>query len=147
MPVAPDAAPVLTVQVRSFSYKHRLPPDKSKHGGGFMFDCRGILNPGRYEAYKRLSGLDEPVRAFLQNETRMPAFLQHAQGLISITVADYIERGFTDLSVAFGCTGGQHRSVFAAEATAAWLRTTYGVNTEVTHLNRERWIRAESTSG
>ncbi len=133
----------LVVNICSFSYKKGIPRDRSQHGGGYVFDCRGLLNPGRYASYKHLSGLDEPVRHFLERETRMPEFLEHVYGLVSVNVEDYIARGFENLSVAFGCTGGQHRSVYAAGKLAAYLQGRYGVAVVVTHLNMDNWVKEE----
>jgi aminoglycoside/choline kinase family phosphotransferase len=133
----------LIVNICSFSYKKGIPTDSSTHGGGFVFDCRGLLNPGRYAAYKHLSGLDEPVRLFLERETRMPEFLEHVYSLVSVNVEDYMARDFENLSVAFGCTGGQHRSVYAAGRLAAYLQARYKVSVVVTHMNMENWMRTE----
>jgi aminoglycoside/choline kinase family phosphotransferase len=130
----------LKISICSFSYKNGVPKDKSSHGGGYVFDCRGVLNPGRYTSYKHLTGHDEPVRQFLEFETRMPDFLQHVYGLVSINVEDYLQRGFDHLSVAFGCTGGQHRSVYAAEQTASYLSNKYNVPVSISHLNESRWM-------
>jgi hypothetical protein len=129
----------LLVQIASFSYKNGVPKDKSGHGGGFVFDCRGILNPGRYKAYKHLTGHDTDVQEFLKNDTRMNEFLEHVYGMVSISVDDYIARGFDHLSVAFGCTGGQHRSVFSAEQLAAYLSNEYNIPVTVSHLNEKNW--------
>ncbi len=131
----------LVVNICSFSYKRGIPKDRSPHGGGYVFDCRGLLNPGRYAAYKHLSGVDEPVRHFLERETRMPEFLEHVYALVSLNVEDYIARGFENLSVAFGCTGGQHRSVYAAGKLAAYLQGRYKVGVVVTHLNMDNWVK------
>jgi aminoglycoside/choline kinase family phosphotransferase len=130
----------LQVQISSFSYKNGIPKDNSTHGGGFVFDCRGLLNPGRYTAYKHLTGHDEAVRQFLQHETQMPEFLAHVYGLVSLSVEDYLGRGFENLSVSFGCTGGQHRSVFAAESLSAYLSNKYNIPVTVTHLNEQKWV-------
>lgn len=131
----------LHVTINSFSYKNGIPQDTSSHGGGFVFDCRGLLNPGRYEAYKHLSGRDADVMQFLDRETKMPAFLQHVFALVSISVEDYLARGFDHLSVSFGCTGGQHRSVYSAEQLAAYLKSRYDVPVTLMHLNTDRWVR------
>lgn len=133
----------LTVNIASFSYKQGMPKEKGPHGGGYVFDCRGLLNPGRYVAYKFLTGQDEKVRQFLERETRMPEFLDHVYGLVSLNVEDYLARGFEQLSVAFGCTGGQHRSVYAAEQLANYLQTRYNVPVTVTHLNEKKWVLGE----
>lgn len=134
----------LTVSISSFSYKVGLPKDKGAHGGGYVFDCRGILNPGRYAAYKTLTGKDEKVKHFLETETKMLEFLDHAFALVSINVEDYLVRGFEQLSVAFGCTGGQHRSVYAAEQLGKYLTARYNVPVVITHLNESRWLREDS---
>ncbi len=130
----------LTVIVNSFSYlKNGYPEDKSENGGGFVFDCRGILNPGRIEEYKTKSGRDKDVIDYLEQRTRMPEFLNSVMDIVDINVEDYINRGFERLMVNFGCTGGQHRSVYAAEQTARHLRNKYKVNTVVNHINEENW--------
>lgn len=135
--------PKLEIQVCSFSYKGGIPKSNSPHGGGYVFDCRGLLNPGRYAAFKHLTGHDELVRQFLERETRMPDFMNHVYALVSINVEDYLARGFEQLSVSFGCTGGQHRSVYAAEQLAKYLRSRYNVNATVTHLNEKKWVLSE----
>lgn len=131
----------LQVHISSFSYKKNgLPKDKTSHGGGYIFDCRGIKNPGRYKDYKFLNGGDEAVKQFLERETRMPEFVQHVEGLVSMNVEDYMSRGFDHLSVAFGCTGGQHRSVYAAEQLANYLKNKYKIPVHLTHVNKEGWV-------
>lgn len=134
----------LKVQVSSFSYKNGIPKSAGTHGGGYVFDCRGILNPGRYAAYKFLTGNDEAVCQFLERETRMPDFLNHVYALVSINVDDYLARGFENLDISFGCTGGQHRSVFAANKMAAYLRTRYNIDVTVAHLNEKKWLLQET---
>jgi aminoglycoside/choline kinase family phosphotransferase len=131
----------LVVRVNSFTYKKGMPVDESGNGGGFVFDCRGILNPGRYEAYKKYSGKDKNVQDFLEQQTRMNDFLNSVFDLTDITVEDYLQRGFDSLMINFGCTGGQHRSVYAAEQTARHLRNKYKVKTIVTHTNEGNWVR------
>lgn len=135
----------LQVTVCSFSYKNGIPKDKSTHGGGYVFDCRGLLNPGRYAAYKYNTGLDANVARFLEAETRMPEFLDHVYSLISLNVEDYLARGFEHLSISFGCTGGQHRSVYAAERTAEYLQAKYNIPVTVTHLNDKKWLLSADT--
>jgi aminoglycoside/choline kinase family phosphotransferase len=127
----------LTVHIRSFSYKCGLPDDESGNGGGFIFDCRGILNPGRFEEYKSQTGRDKTVQEFLLHKTKMPSFLQHVYSLVDLTVEDYISRGFSSLTVGFGCTGGQHRSVYAADKLAEHLKEKFNVKTVVHHREQE----------
>ena len=131
----------LVVAVNSFSYKNFIPQDDSGNGGGFVFDCRGILNPGRFDEYKTLSGKDKPVQDFLEQQTKMNEFLNSVFDMIDISVEDYLKRDFKSLMINFGCTGGQHRSVFAAEQTARHLRNKYKVKTIVTHTNEENWVK------
>ncbi len=132
----------LLVKIHSFSYlKNGYPVDKTKNGGGYVFDCRGILNPGRIEEYKKQSGQDKPVKDFLEQQTLMPKFLNSIYDIVDITVEDYIKRGFESLEINFGCTGGQHRSVYAAEAVNRHIRNKFGVKTIVTHLNNENWVK------
>jgi aminoglycoside/choline kinase family phosphotransferase len=131
----------LVVSINSFSFiKTGYPKDETKNGGGFVFDMRGILNPGRFEEYKHLSGLDKPVKDFLEQRTKMPEFLNSVYSIIDISVEDYIKRGFEHLCVNFGCTGGQHRSVYAAEALARHLKNKFKVKIEMGHNNRENWL-------
>lgn len=140
-PKATEETP-LVVHINSFSYlKNGYPADESKNGGGFVFDMRGILNPGRIDEYKKLSGNDKPVQDFLEQNTRMNEFLNSVFDLVDITVENYMQRDFDCLTVSFGCTGGQHRSVYAAEQTARHLRNKYKVKTVVRHINTENWVR------
>ena len=130
------------MHINSFSYlKNGYPEGDSQNGGGFVFDMRGILNPGRIEEYKKLSGNDKPVQDFLEQCTRMNEFLNSIFDLVDITVENYMQRGFDNLTVNFGCTGGQHRSVYAAEQTARHLRNKYKVKIVVHHINKENWVR------
>jgi len=136
---ATDETPLL-VTINSFSYKKGIPSDSSENGGGFVFDMRGILNPGRFIEYKTLSGLDKPVKDFLEQQTQMPVFINSVFTLIDISVTDYLKRGFASLMINFGCTGGQHRSVYAAEALARHLKNKFKVKTRLTHLNQQNWL-------
>lgn len=108
----------LEVKICSFSYKKGLPEDNSGNGGGYVFDCRHIHNPGRYAQYRSLTGMDRPVAAFLEDDGQVLDFLSHIYAVVEPHVATYLRRGFTSLSVGFGCTGGQHRSVYCAEKLA-----------------------------
>jgi aminoglycoside/choline kinase family phosphotransferase len=139
-PVATDATPLL-ITINSFSYKKGLPNDETDNGGGFIFDMRGILNPGRFDEYKKLSGQDKPVQDFLEQRTKMNTFLNSVWDLIDITVENYLERGFESLQINFGCTGGQHRSVFAAEQTARHLKNKYKVKVVLEHTNKNNWVK------
>ena len=130
----------LTIAINSFSYKQDIPNDSSGNGGGFVFDCRGIENPGRQDAYKRYSGLDRPVIDFLENMTTMPEFIDYVINLLSLSIDNYLERGFENLQVNFGCTGGQHRSVYSAEQTAKLLREKYpDIKVKIRHTNYKNW--------
>ena len=131
----------LVITINSFSYKKGLPSDASENGGGFIFDMRGILNPGRFDDYKKLSGLDKPVQDFLEQKTKMNTFLNSVWDLIDITVENYLTRDFESLQINFGCTGGQHRSVFAAEQTARHLKNKYKVKVVLAHTNQTNWVK------
>ncbi len=134
----------LTVRIASFSYKKGIPDDASGNGGGFVFDCRAIHNPGRYAEYKQLTGRDAPVIAFLDREEAMQEFLDHVYGIVDYSVEKYSSRGFKNLMVCFGCTGGQHRSVYSAEHLATHLAEKYGVRVILTH--REQGVSRELAS-
>ena len=127
----------LHVKVCSFSFKKGLPVDLSGNGGGYIFDCRSIHNPGRYEPYKKLTGRDEPVIRFLEEDGEVFRFLEHVYGVVDPHVETYSRRGFTSLMVSFGCTGGQHRSVYCAEHLAAHLCEKYP-DIRVTLTHREQ---------
>ncbi|MDR1408179.1 MAG: phosphotransferase [Tannerella sp.] len=124
---------LLTVKIVSFAYKKGIPDDPSGNGGGFVFDCRAINNPGKYERYNVFTGLDEPVVRFLENDGEVLDFLRHVYTLLDASVKRYIDRGFSHLMVGFGCTGGQHRSVYCAQRLAEYLRTRHEVNINLIH--------------
>ncbi|MBC7949892.1 MAG: phosphotransferase [Chitinophagaceae bacterium] len=123
----------LIVKINSFSYRKGCPPDESTNGGGFVFDCRGILNPGRIEEYKTQHGRDKGVKDYLEQQTKMLNYLNSVFDIVDMTVEEYIKRGFESLMVNFGCTGGQHRSVYAADALARHLRNKFKVKIELNH--------------
>lgn len=123
----------LEVKVMSFAYKKGIPDDPTGNGGGFVFDCRAINNPGKYERYNHFTGLDEPVVRFLEDDGEITTFLQHVYTIVDASVKRYLDRGFTNLMVCFGCTGGQHRSVYSAQHLAEHLNQKYGVKVHLVH--------------
>ena len=123
----------MKVSILSFSYKRGIPDDTSGNGGGFVFDCRAIHNPGRYEPYKKLTGMDAPVIEFLEKESDIAEFLNNAYALVDNMVETYLARGFKHIQVCCGCTGGQHRSVYSAEHIAKHVASKFGVRVVVTH--------------
>jgi len=129
----------LLVTVTSFSYKKGIPEDPSGNGGGYVFDCRSIHNPGRYEMYKKLTGMDVPVIRFLEDDGEITGFLSHVYGVVDPHVETFIARGFDSLMVSFGCTGGQHRSVYCAEHLAKHLIEKYS-GIEVRLVHREQGV-------
>lgn len=136
-PIKATAETPLVVNIKSFSFlKSGYPKNVSDNGGGFVFDCRGILNPGRIEEHKKETGRDKPVQDYLVDKTRMEEFLAGVFSTVDISVEDYIKRNFQVLEVNFGCTGGQHRSVYAADALARHLKNKYGVKTVVKHVEQ-----------
>jgi aminoglycoside/choline kinase family phosphotransferase len=132
-PVQVTAETPLVVKICSFSFKKVFPIKDDANGGGFVFDCRGILNPGRIESMKSKTGKNKEVIDFLEQQTEMPKFLNSVFDIVDITVQNYIQRGFDSLYVSFGCTGGQHRSVYAAEALARHLRNKFKVKMNLIH--------------
>jgi hypothetical protein len=127
----------LAVSITSFSYKKGIPDDNSGNGGGFVFDCRAIHNPGRYDEYKMFTGKDKPVIDFFEKENDMHEFLNHVFSIVDMSVEKYEERNFTNLMVSFGCTGGQHRSVYAAEKLIEHLRQKYSVQISLWHREQD----------
>jgi len=124
----------LTVTITSFSYKREIPIDLADNGGGFIFDCRGINNPGRHLEYKLLTGLDEDVIHFFKNKSNVDGYLTSVYPLVDFTIEKYLERNFKNLMVNFGCTGGQHRSVYCAQNMFEHLKTKYDVNVTLNHI-------------
>ena len=123
----------LTVRVMSFAYKKGIPHDPSGNGGGFVFDCRALNNPGKYDKYKAFTGLDDNVIKFLQKESTIDKWLEHVYAMVDESVERYMKRNFTDLMVCFGCTGGQHRSVYAAQHLAEHIYKKFNVRVELSH--------------
>ena len=128
----------MTVRIFSFSFRQDLPKDQTGHGGGFIFDCRSLPNPGREERFKPLTGKDAPVIDFLNQQDGVHQFLANAISLVDASVTNYQSRGFENLMVSFGCTGGQHRSVYLAEQLAKHLHGRKGVDVQVRHLELEK---------
>ncbi len=126
------------MRVFSFSFHHALPADEAGHGGGFVFDARSLPNPGREEQFRQLTGKDAAVIDYLDRHESVHEFLSRAISLVDSSVASYQSRGFNNLMVSFGCTGGQHRSVYLAEQLAKHLRGTAGVEVVVRHTELER---------
>ena len=133
-----DGQGKLVVRVYSFSYRKGIPEDESGNGGGYVFDCRSTHNPGRYEPYKQLTGLDEPVIRFLEDDGEILTFLESVYQLADAHVRRYMERGFTSLMFSFGCTGGQHRSVYSAQHLAEHIHEKFGIEVRICH--REQGI-------
>ena len=132
----------LTVTVYSFSFKKGIPEDTSGNGGGYVFDCRSVHNPGKYERFKQLTGLDAPVIEFLEEDGEILRFLEHVYALVDAHVERFLSRGFTHLQVSFGCTGGQHRSAYSAQHLAEHLVAKYPVKVHLIHRERgiEQWL-------
>jgi aminoglycoside/choline kinase family phosphotransferase len=128
----------LTVRIFSFSFHREMPSDETGNGGGFVFDARSLPNPGREEQYRSLTGRDEPVIGYLTRQESVHRYLASVFALVDASVSGYQQRGFKNLMVSFGCTGGQHRSVFLAEQLARHLRATNGVEVIVRHIELEK---------
>jgi len=114
-----------------------LPHDSSGNGGGFVFDCRAIPNPGKFPEYKELTGKDKKVQDFIEANGEMDTFMDAVTRLVGQSVQKYIERGFSHLSVSFGCTGGQHRSVYAAEKLSGFIRNKFPVHVVLKHREQQ----------
>ena len=139
----------LNVTIYSFSYKKGIPADESGNGGGYVFDCRSVHNPGKYEQFKQLTGLDEPVIRFLEEDGEILRFLEHVYALVDAHVERFLQRGFTHLQVSFGCTGGQHRSAYSAQHLAEHLVAKYSVRVHLIHRERgiDRWLQNLPSNG
>jgi aminoglycoside/choline kinase family phosphotransferase len=135
--LAPSAEP-LKVRIFSFSFHRQMPADESGNGGGYIFDARSLPNPGREEQFRALTGKDEPVIAYLNQQVSVHQYLANVLSLVDGSVAGYQSRGFKNLMVSFGCTGGQHRSVFLAEQLAKHVRAGSGVEVVVRHIELEK---------
>lgn len=133
---------MLLVTIYSFSFKRGIPTDESGNGGGYVFDCRSTHNPGRYDEYKQMTGLDQPVIDFLEQDGEILTFMDSVYALVDHHVERYLERDFSNLQVCFGCTGGQHRSVYSAEHLAKHLHEKYNVRIHLIHRERgiDRWL-------
>jgi hypothetical protein len=127
----------LVVRIFSFSFHKGMPKDEAGNGGGFIFDGRSLPNPGREQRFKQLTGKDGPVIEYLNQQERVHQYLANVFSLVDASVENYQERGFKNLMVSFGCTGGQHRSVFLAEQLAKRLRNRRGVDVKVRHIGLE----------
>jgi len=123
----------LNIQIRSFSFKSGIPKDFSGIGGGFVFDCRILPNPGRYPEFREMIGTDEPVTSFLEKSKEVSEFLGNVRNIMDIAIKDYLERGMNRLMVSFGCTGGQHRSIYCAAKTAEYISKKYNIKTTLVH--------------
>jgi RNase adaptor protein for sRNA GlmZ degradation len=130
---------LVTVRVFSFSFHKGMPPDETGNGGGFVFDTRSITNPGREEQFRRLTGLDAPVAEFLSQQESVHQYLANVYSLVDASVSSYQRRGYRHLMVSFGCTGGQHRSVYMAEQLARHLAGISGVEVVVQHREAASW--------
>lgn len=137
----------LVIDIHSFSYKKKgIPQDHSGNGGGFVFDCRGILNPGRIEEFKAQTGNDIGVQDYLETKTEFPKFFEAVKSILSISIENYLERGFENLQISFGCTGGQHRSVYSAIKTAAFIREQFPEASVQIHHDEQLHLNLSSVS-
>lgn len=123
----------LEVHIFSFAYKKGIPLDDSGNGGGYVFDCRALDNPGKYERFKSFTGLDATVIKYLEDEGGIMKYLDRVYDLVDAHVIKFMERKFTHLQVCFGCTGGQHRSVYCAQHLAERLAKKFNVKVVLTH--------------
>ncbi|MBF0286549.1 MAG: ATP-binding protein [SAR324 cluster bacterium] len=130
----------LAIRIYSFGYQRSgIPADSTENNGGFVFDCRCLPNPGRDEKYRSLTGLDTPVQAYLKRYAVVQIFAESCAILVQLSIDNYLERKFTNLMVSFGCTGGQHRSVYQAELLRMYLKTQEGISLQVVHTEQPQW--------
>jgi len=129
----------LCIKIYSFSYLTEIPKDNTGNGGGFVFDCRALPNPGKFSEFENFSGLNKTVIEFLDKEQEVKNFLNNIFAIVDQTIEKYIQRNFSNLYVAFGCTGGQHRSVYCAEMLSQHIKSKYNINIEVEHFNKLNW--------
>jgi RNase adaptor protein for sRNA GlmZ degradation len=137
----------LAVRIESFTYKNGYPPDESGHGGGFVFDCRSLPNPAREAPFARATGCDSAVATWLEQYHDVAQFLHQIEVLLTPVIESYQKRNFTHLTIAFGCTGGQHRSVYCAEQLARHFRARGGVAVDVHHREAANWPGAAEAKG
>ena len=132
-----EKQPVLTVKITSFSYRSSIPADNSGNGGGFVFDCRALPNPGRSDQYKEKTGLDPDVSGYLESFPEVHSFFAQAYRLVELSIENYLQRGFQHLMVSFGCTGGRHRSVYLANRMYNQLLKDQRISVEVQHTEQQ----------
>lgn len=133
----------LTVHIKSFAYKHGIPKDNTGHGEGFVFDCRFLPNPGRLEAYQSFSGKDQEVISYLKNYPEVHRAIDQFIQISEQAITNYLEREFDHLSINFGCTGGQHRSVYCAEALKKHLQEKYLITVKLEHTQKHNWKKTK----
>ena len=138
-PILPNEK--LSVTITSFSYKREIPIDLADNGGGYVFDCRGLNNPGRLLDFKLLNGRNTEVINFLKSNSKVDNYMSHIYPLVDSTIETYLERGFKNLMINFGCTGGQHRSVYCADEMFKYLKNKYDINVYLSHI--EQGIKEE----
>ena len=133
---------MLKVTISSFAYKNGLPTDDSGNGGGYIFDCRALANPYRDEKYRYFSGNMPELEPFFLQHPTVNSFINNVSAIIDISVENYLEREFTDLQINFGCTGGQHRSVYLAKQIYKYLFDKYDTKLvlELTHREQKNWL-------
>ena len=134
----------LTVSIFSFSYRSGIPFDKSGNGGGYVFDCRALPNPGLYDEYKNLNGRDKEVIDFFEQHPETERYLDYVRGIVGESISSYLDRGYTRLMLNFGCTGGRHRSVYCAERIARYVNENFNCKVALHHLEQSKLTKTES---